>query len=249
MARYGYRDMPSEGSPYPHTRKYEAEADTPSEVRSGAAYYPFLDIKVKMPAEVPLDDPKLEQYPTDVHDEIKEAGEGRLHADEVWDRSSQQTQTPQMFVPRPGIIDTAFGDKRMQIASGKLFGVIADDLKGHRMMASRDLSPHSARLVKKALEAGILEPNPMNPQGAVTNNFDFDDLGTRRGPTNFYSLSRGDGARDAGEIPIDRVNFASRELNRRLNRRTPPPPPPVEPIKSSIPLLPLLEGKQLDLGI
>jgi hypothetical protein len=117
----------------------------------------------------------------------------------------RQFHTPQMLVSRPGRINSAFSDPSMRHSSGKLFGMVADDFRGHRMIADSSLSAHSSKLVQKALEAGVLEENPINPSGETTNHIRF----SRR--------LREDHA--PNQRPIEDVNRATRDLMDRLGRR------------------------------
>jgi hypothetical protein len=239
MARYGYRDEATRqrhGYRYPHSRKYMAEGSNPvDQDYNKNNLYPAAEVAITMPAEVPLKHPRLESNPRAIRGEIIDTG-GILSNKEVDKLSAAQTETPQMFIPQPGVVSSAFSHPSMRHSTGKLLGVAFDDLKGHRLMASSNLSAHSSKLVQKALDAGILEPNPDNPKGIVTNDLSFEDDMVQRGPTDFdYPRTAFGLGFTGGERSTESVNFASRALMRRLNPKPSPqvtePEPDYEQLK------------------
>lgn len=235
MARYGYRDSASAhryGYNYPHSRRYVAESNNPTswENFSDKGLYPSAYVSIDMPAETPLREAVLEHSPRSIRYEVEGKGGGLLSSEEVDKISAAQAETPQMFVSRPGVVSSAFSHRSMRHSAGKLLGMAFDDLKGHRLMAAHSLSPHSSKLARKALDAGLLEPNPDNPEGIVSNDLGFDDNVAgmvERGPTDFSASSTTHGGDSGGERSTESVNFASRALMRRLNPK--PSPQVTEP--------------------
>jgi hypothetical protein len=228
MARYGYVDKPSEeweGVYYPPVRKYVAESTTavPDTMgRYGSVrgqvkdVYPIAEIEVEKPAEVALPDPQLLSPSTTAKREfgynVRDAVGYEVSDKEIQQTIAQQFHTPQMFVSRPGKIRTAFADPTMRHSAGKLLGMAAADFRGQRMMGDSSLSRHSSKLVQRALDAGVLEPNPDNEGGAETNYADFEDQIANSFQMNFAGPH-------AGEWSQDEVDRASKDLIGRLGRR------------------------------
>lgn len=228
MARYGYVDQPSDvwnDIYYPASRKYIAESATavPDTMgRYGSIrgkvndVYPIAEIDVEKPAEVALPDPQLLSQDLSArgkfwNDARNAVGLG-VSDKEIRQISLQQQHTPQMFVSRPGKIKTAFADPTMRHSAGKLLGMAASDFRGQRMMGDSSLSSHSSKLVQRALEAGVLEPNHLNEGGAETNYADFEDQYATFVQMNFNRPN-------AGEWSQDEVNRSSKDLMGRLSRR------------------------------
>jgi hypothetical protein len=228
MARYGYVDQPSsvwDDEYYPASRKYIAESTTavPDTMgRHGSIrgqvndVYPIAEIEVEKPAEVALPDPQLLSPTTtagrDFGRDVRNAVGYDVPDKEVQQTIAQQFHTPQMFVSRPGKVRTAFADPTMRHSAGKLLGMAASDFRGQRMMGDSSLSSHSSKLVQRALEAGVLEPNPSNEGGAETNYADFEDQYATSFQMNFDRPH-------AGEWSQDEVNRSSKDLIGRLGRR------------------------------
>jgi hypothetical protein len=167
---------------------------------------PSAEIEVDMPAEVALNDPQLlDRYDGGFAEQVSNRVGDTLSDAEFDSIIRQQSETPQMVVSRPGKIRAAFSDPRMRHSTGKLFGMIADDLRGQRVIADADLSRHSSKLVNKALEAGVVEPNPVNPSGGVTNKYDFSE-----------TLSYDNLQNERSPQEVDR---ATKELMHRIGKR------------------------------
>lgn len=220
MARYGYEDRDSYenvfGDRMPATRKYVATSESPDDTLGlppvdGKQHYRAARVRVDKPAEMELSDPKLIDegelldefnFRADLNNRLEDT----VSKAEKEQLTSQQSTTPQMIVSRPGKIAAAFSDRSMQHSAGKLFGMVFDDFKGHRMIADEDLSSHSSKLVQKASDAGLVETHPSNREAAVTNSHGFEAYTTNLGHA-------------PNQRPIEQVNFAAKALMRRLGRR------------------------------
>lgn len=223
MARYGYTDRPSEvwdGVYHPASRKYVAESSTPVPETMGrdrdSSVYPVAEIEVDKPAEVALPDPQLlspsPRAKSDFGTDVRNAVRYVIPDKEVQQVIEQQFHTPQMFISRPGKITTAYADPTMRHSAGKLLGMAASDFRGQRMMGDSSLSRHSSKLVQRALEAGVIEPNPDNMGGAINNTNDFEEQYANSFQMNFAGPH-------AGEWSQDEVNRSSKDLMGRLSRR------------------------------
>lgn len=228
MARYGYVDQPSsvwDDEYYPASRKYYAESSTavPDTMeRYGSIrgkvndVYPIAEVKVEKPAEVALPDPQLlsqdQSAKNDFYNNVRNAVGEDVYEKEVQQVIAQQQQTPQMFVSRPGMVKTAFADPTMRHSAGKLLGMAASDFRGQRMMGDSSLSSHSSKLVQRALEAGVIEPNAKNVDGGRTNYAGFEEQYASSRKMDFDHP-------DAGEWSQDEVNRSSKDLVSRLSRR------------------------------
>lgn len=161
-----------------HETTFHAVADQPDEVRFPAGrQHRAASVSVRLAREVPLinqtdrsGNPRSDD--TILRHTLTSMG---YQYPEIHPQLLRQQQTPQMFQHVPAIIDSAFAHPSMRGHVPTLFGM-AINAAGGSVMASDSLSKHSSPLVKRALEAGLLVPNPKNREGDVTNEYDFDDV-------------------------------------------------------------------------
>lgn len=91
--------------------------------------------------------------------------------DHNWDLE-QKGKHPVLFTQSPGILETLYSDPAMRHTAPTLLAMAYND-SGHDIQPSDDLSPHSARLVRKAVARGWVEPPPDNPDIEPSNSSDL----------------------------------------------------------------------------
>lgn len=126
--------------------------------------YPMARVGVTLAQEVPLhSNPEIR-----IMNAMRHA-----HPDDIAEAIEQQETTPQMFFPKPAVIDSAFADPSMRLHVGTLLGQVLND-HGKSLRATYELSPYSSRLARKGIEAGVIQGHPRNPEADEYNNIGFD---------------------------------------------------------------------------
>ena len=170
-------------------------------------------IKVEKPSEIPVQDltpeegetiverdPDDRQRTRDVTLEYNLKHKAYMHPSEVKDFMNKQQMTPQLFAHKPAVITDAIAHPDMKTHITTLGGLAINDFKGD-IMASPDLSEHSSPLVKRALNAGLLKPHPLNPTAEPVNYISYDDLDDYG---NEFSYQRFDDDKAPYDTVIDR---------------------------------------------
>lgn len=83
-----------------------------------------------------------------------------------------------LFEESPGEVHVtgAFFDKRIRHAFPTMGALIKNDYPGKSIVASKDLSKHSASIAKKFAKMGVIEPSEENPDFYQTNTYEFEDM-------------------------------------------------------------------------
>lgn len=84
----------------------------------------------------------------------------------------------QLFGIQPSVIHGAYADKSMRSVTPTVLGMAINEAKniGMGLTYSENLSRHSTRLAKKALEMGVFSENPANPKFKQKNEIGFEGL-------------------------------------------------------------------------
>ena len=112
------------------------------------------------------------------------------------------TRSGQLFDEHPGKVHVtgAFFDERIRHAFPTMAALIKNDYPGKAIVASDDLSRHSASIAKKFAKMGVIEPSEDNPDFVQTNTHDFENLSSD--DPNFVEDLYGSNAKKVNERDI-----------------------------------------------
>lgn len=159
-------------------------------------------------------------------------------------------------IPSQLKVEGAFMDPNINNSAATLIKLAHNDFPGTELVPSDNLSPHSSKLVKNALEKGLIKRNMYNPTAEVTNESDFEPMLTTKDAKGLYTTDSFRTTRGMEEIPHEKAVEAYEQvkdvLRGRPRRNTQPVTPkglsdqfvPVSVTKRSAsrPMLPGMEG-------
>lgn len=97
------------------------------------------------------------------------------HIDHLSDERGNPTT---LFHTVPPHVSELFADPSMRPHVATLLGRVLSraQMLGTTVESSEDLSPHSSRLVKRGISAGLVTGDPANSEGKVTNNINYESI-------------------------------------------------------------------------
>ncbi len=151
--------------------RFLAVADKPRSVftdeNGTAGDFPVAELEVLPPGELPTFDKHLYDLPATSASAIggRMATQG-YDEDEIRKAMDKQTNTPQMFYSEPAEIVGLYADPSMRHTVGTLGGLAINQFG--KVRADSNLSKYSSRIVRRGIDAGLVEANPLNI-GAASN--------------------------------------------------------------------------------
>lgn len=176
MAKY-YEEHNADGG---NSLRFLAVADKPLSVftdeHGTAGDFPVAELEVLPPGELTTFDKHLYDLDIDLPATSASAIGGRMATqgydeDEIRKAMDKQTNTPQMFYSEPAEIVGLYADPSMRHTVGTLGGLAVNQFG--KIRADSNLSKYSSRIVRRGIDAGLVEANPLNIGAASNFNTDI----------------------------------------------------------------------------
>lgn len=121
-----------------------------------------------------------------IHPNFETYGDGSYEPTSEWEdarrngyaqNADRMGNPTTLFHVKPPHVVELFSDPSMRPHVATLLGHVLNhaQMLGTKVEASDDLSPHSSRLVRRGIQAGLVKGDRDNPEGNVTNNYGFSD--------------------------------------------------------------------------